>query len=187
MNTAKVYYIDDYSKNDKPDATYSDSYTAEVNDGRDGLSRNKGIKTSVLYGDVYNNLSYIPRVLALLEESIELLQSSSNHLKLDDEISSDNDVQHFLALLPELFCCRSIGDGFAAITTAIYNSIINQCEIGVLSENQISKILLLIKRLQTEPFLELEESIDLILLLDEADLNIKPQHLNKISEILCGE
>lgn len=188
MNTAKIIYLDDYHSTSiaKSGADKSNIYTAKITNEREASPRSDGIETSDLYGDVYNNLSHIPRVLALLDEGSKLLLSSSNYLRLGDEVSSDNDIQHFFALLPELFCCRSIGDGFASIINSIYNAIINHSEIGLLSENQISKILLLLKRLQAEPFLDLDDAIDLILLLDEVGLNIKPQHLNKVSEILCG-
>jgi hypothetical protein len=187
MNTAKVYYINDYSKVAKSTVDNPDVYTAKITDAGDSLNSKDRMDTSTLYGDVYNNISYIPRVLALLQEGRELLASSSNSLKSGDEVSSDNDIQHFLALLPELFCCRSIGDGFASIINSIYNAIVNQSEIGLLSESQISTILSLVKQLQLEPFLEFDEVIDLIFLLDAVGLDIEPKHLNKLSEILCGE
>lgn len=187
MNTAKVYYLKDYSEVAKSSSDESNIYTAEVTNKRERPSSIEGIATSSLYGNVYNDVSFIPRVLALLGEGKELLISSSKYLSQGDEVSSDNDIQHFLALLPELFCCRSIGDGFASIITSIYNSVINQSEIGLLSGNQIAKVLLLIEKIQNEPFLELDEAIDLILLLDDAGLNVEPKHLNRITEILCGK
>ena len=186
MNTAKVYYLEDYSSVAKSSVDESIIYTAKVTDDRERATSNEGIETSALY-DVYNNISYIPRILALLEEGSELLLSSSNHISSGDEVSSDNDIQHFLALLPELFCCRSIGDGFASIINSIYNAVINHSEIGLLSKHQISTILTLVNHLKKEPFLEFDEAIDLILLLDGVDLNIEPKHLKKIAEILCGE
>jgi hypothetical protein len=187
MNTPNVFFVENNSEVAKQSANHANVYTAKITDDRDGSLSTQRIDTSSLYGDTYSNISYIPRVFNLLKESSELLLSSSQSLRSGDEVSSDNNIQHFLALLPELFCCRSIGDGFASIINSIYNAIINQSEIGLLSVPQISNILLCVDHLLIEPFLEFDEAIDLILLLDEVGLDIEPKHLNKISEILCGE
>ena len=185
MANTNIYSLDEY-RTGTDDVTYHSSRlktdTTEVDHGTE-----TPMDTASLYSYAGTGTSPIARALVLIEEANEYLSRAIAAAKSNDEIDSDNEAQHFYALLPELFCCRDISEGFGSIINAIYNGLTNQLDREILTLIQLNKVSQLLTRLQSEPFLEIDQAIDLIIELEESGLNIKPQHLEKITEILCAK
>jgi hypothetical protein len=121
----------------------------------------------------------------LLGEGIILVNESIKMLIDDDLISSDDSMQRFQALLPELFCCRVIGDGFGTVINSIYHSIGNM-NGNPMNETQLRAILNILKRIHTEPFIEYDEAVEEILHLETAGFEVSPSHFTYVADLLNG-
>lgn len=120
--------------------------------------------------------------IKLLEEGIDLIKESVRMFFDGDWISSDDAMQRFQALLPELFCCRDLGDSFGAIISSIYHAINNMK--APLNESQLRAILDILKRIHTEPFIEYEEAVEEILHLESAGFEVSPPHFKFVADLL---
>jgi hypothetical protein len=121
----------------------------------------------------------------LLDEGICLVNESIKMLIDDDLISSDDSIQRFQALLPELFCCRGLGDGFGAVINSIYHSIGNMNN-SPMNQTQLHAILNILKRIHTEPFIEYDEAVEEILHLETAGFEVSPPHFKYVADLLNG-
>ena len=121
----------------------------------------------------------------LLDEGISLVSESIKMLIDGDMISSDDSIQRFQALLPELFCCRGLGDGFGAVINSIYHSIGNM-NGNPMNEPQLSAIRNILKRIHTEPFIEYDEAIEEILHLETVGFEVSPPHFKYVADLLNG-
>lgn len=143
------------------------------------LETRKQIPTESLYPLSESLSPLISKVFRLLEKGMANIEESLESLKKDDLIASDDAIQHLIVTIAELFCCRSIGEGFAATINAVLHSILNK-EGDPLNFEEIIAIKSSLNRLQTEPFLEFNDSLDLILKLEKSGLTVEPKHLNTI-------
>lgn len=123
--------------------------------------------------------------IKLLEEGIDLVNESIETFLTDDLISADDAIQRFQALLPELFCCRGLGDGFGSVINSIYHAL-NNIDNAPLNESQSRSILTILKRIYTEPFIEYEETVEEIMHLESAGFEVSPSHLTFAADLLNG-
>jgi len=121
----------------------------------------------------------------LLGESIDLLNETIEMLINDDLISSDDALQRFQALLPELFCCRELGDGFGAIINSIFHAIGNM-EDTPMNDTQLRAILRILRRINTEPFIEYDEAMEELMSLETIGFEVLPPHLKFVADLLNG-
>lgn len=89
------------------------------------------------------------------------------------------------ALLSELFCCRSIGDGFGHIVASVMHALQNTQGIP-LAENQVIAINRVFFSLHQEPFINFERAIDITDILEDVDLNILPTGLDFLADDLLS-
>jgi len=86
-------------------------------------------------------------------------------------------------LLPELFCCREIGDGFGAIVNALKYSFANASG-NLFTRGQLETIVRVLSTLSNEPFLRFETAVDLISDLEDSGLDVDPP---VIAELLAND
>lgn len=123
--------------------------------------------------------------IKLLKEAIEIVNESIKMFLEDDFISSDDALQRFQALLPELFCCRVLGDGFGSIINSLFHSIGN-INNKPTNEIQLNALLRILKRLHSEPFIRFDEAVEEILYLEEVGFEVSPPHLEYVADLLNG-
>jgi hypothetical protein len=123
--------------------------------------------------------------IELLSEGINYMDESFEQFVEGDRISSDDSVQKFQTLLPELFCCRSLGDGFAIIVNSLFH-MINNLKGSPLNVDQIKAIRKLLRRLHSEPFIDFEEATDELIVLEESGLNVITKDMLYIADLLNG-
>ncbi len=87
------------------------------------------------------------------------------------------------AVLPELFCCRSIGDGFAAIINAVFHGLKNSKSDAV-SEKQIQQIRLVLQRIRIEPFIDFQRATEQILKLEDVGFTVEPEEFPALADLL---
>lgn len=164
------------------DKTYKPSISATTS----GSESTEGyMKTEDLYPVREQLNPALTTASQLLEEGIDLVNESILMLVDDDLISSDDAMLRFRALLPELFCCRSLGDGFGTIINSIFHAIGNMDETPM-NERQLHTILNILKRIHTEPFIEYNEAVEEIMSLEEAGFEVSPPHLKFVADLLNG-
>jgi hypothetical protein len=87
--------------------------------------------------------------------------------------------------LPELFCCRSLGDSFATVVNALFHGLKNLNGLPI-REAQITQILNSIRVLRRRPFLEYGEALAVVGRLEATGLRSDPQGLATIEEVLLA-
>ncbi len=174
----------------RPDLSFGSASTATLD--TQGVSPTvhypqKSAQLTVDIEDIYPASKDVRPELAtaftLLKEASEHIDSALKFLDEDDLISSDDCIMKSHAVLPELFCCRSIGDGFASMISSLFHSIANMNGAG-LNRDQICVIRKCFNRLKSEPFLSFEDSIELVTELEDKDLIVEPDYFEGISENL---
>lgn len=128
-------------------------------------------------------LGHALRGLAAAKEAAE---ESLDALKRGELISSDESMQRLLALLPELFYCRDLGDGFGAIVNALKYSFVNAHGLPF-SEGQIRLIGQAVGRLRQEPFLPFDQAAELVGRLEDFGLQVDPPAFAELGELLDVE
>jgi hypothetical protein len=161
-------------------------YTAKMKDlytdfRRDDLSGSI-IDTKDLY-PLYTEHSFLSSAIQLLEEGIKYLNESIKMLNKDDLLSSDDALQRFQALLPELFCCRNLGDGFGAVVNSIFHSLKNLDGIP-LNGKQLEAVLKTVRRIYTEPYIAFNEAVEEIMSLENTELEMEPPYIEFAADLL---
>jgi hypothetical protein len=108
-----------------------------------------------------------------LSKSIDLIENSIIEFG-DNRVISDEYMQQFQALLPDLFYCRTIGEGFGIIITTLMIAISNKNGIP-LELDQLIILKYVLVSLKREPFLSTSKAVKLC-----DDLNEKGFEVNNI-------
>lgn len=136
--------------------------------------------TTDIYPDIRSSIELNTAVELLSEARIYLDRAVA--LVRRDPIASDDEMQKLQALLPELFCCRVVlGDGFGAAVNSLQQAFANS-EGVPLESHQIETVSRAVGRLQREPFLPFEASIDLAAALQSAGLDTEPAGLGILAD-----
>jgi hypothetical protein len=138
---------------------------------------------SKLYPDLDGQESIFGAALKLLDEASGQIAEALEAMGQDDRYGADDAVQKFGALLPELFCCRSLGDSFGTVVISLFHGLENKNGTPI-SADQIKCIDLAIKKLIREPFLQYADALEVVNKLEESGLNPNPPGLNVIVEVL---
>ncbi len=139
-----------------------------------------------LYQEASASSSVLGHALRELASAKDAIQGSLAALKREDLIESDDAMQQFQAMLPELFCCRTLGDGFGAIINALRFSFQNAGGIP-LSENQIGSMGRAVERLRGEPFLDFDSAVQIITRLEDSGLIVDPPAFATLTDLLDVE
>jgi hypothetical protein len=145
--------------------------------------RNKRIATEDLYPLSHELRPELSVMFVLLSEGLKHVSDAIDMQNSGDVISSDDAIHRLQALLPELFCCRSISDGFGSIINAIYHSI-NNMHGNPLGSKQLHAVQRVLNRISTEPFLEYGEAVDEIMTLEDAGFEVEPSYYHYAADIL---
>lgn len=116
----------------------------------------------------------------LLAEGVSLAEDAVAASDADDFVTAQDIILRLKALMPELFCCRSLGDGYGAIINAVMYGLEN---LGTepASDEQMRLIRWILQQVKTHPFLSHNVAVDLIMALEDGGLVVEPeefQHLN---------
>lgn len=186
--SATVSYIADYRKGANNTSTISDvavgSDVVSINTSTSGEKENNSrISTEELYPASREIRPELAKAFELLSESISYLNKAIDSYSDGDYITSDDYINRLQALLPELYCCRSLSEGFGAITTATYHSIVN-FQGKTLNKIQLVSIKNILTRLNTEPYIGFEEAVDEIIILEDSGFNVEPKHFEYLADLL---
>lgn len=137
------------------------------------------IPIDVLYPATESNRTELIRALQLLAEAVPALEHARDALRSNDLIRSDHHVHSIQLLLPQLFRCRAIGDGFAAVVNALEIAFVNQGG-QPLTEKQIVTVLRTLKELRSRPFVPFDLAQQSIEELEKVGLGVDPVTLGEL-------
>ncbi|MCH8024150.1 MAG: hypothetical protein IIB43_05505 [Candidatus Marinimicrobia bacterium] len=100
----------------------------------------------------------------------------------DDLLAADSALIHIRQTLPELFyLSKDVGDGFGECMRAIYCALNNKIE-EVPSLAQLQELRFIIRRLTHQPFANIDQAAEWLLVLEDADLEIDSPVVGMITE-----
>ncbi len=137
------------------------------------------IPIEVLYPASESNRQDLIRALQLLPQAVKALEIARDALNSNDPLQSDHSVHSVQILLPELFRCRTIGDGFGAIINALEIAFVNR-RGEPLNSAQVVAILRALKQLRSHPFLSFESAQQVIEELEKTGLCVDPASLGEL-------
>jgi hypothetical protein len=93
-----------------------------------------------------------------------------------DLMTADVEIQKIQMSLPELFCCRTLGDGFGTIVNALICAFQNS-DGNILEQNQIRILDNVFEELRDKPFLSVREADEKVELLESSGFDPYPKEL----------
>jgi hypothetical protein len=177
----------DYRENPEPTALYSNGFREEfefISDEAGTSQETQAPTIDDLYPIEEERAPSLRAALPLLAEAYELIFSARENYRYNDFIGSDDHISRLISMLPELFCCRDIGEGFAAIVSGTFYSLAN-LKGSPLNGEQLKSVLSAISVLQDEPFLSFDKSLDILDRMEEAGFDIEPSAFAVMSDILA--
>jgi hypothetical protein len=137
------------------------------------------IPIDVLYPATESNRHELIRALQLLPQAVKELELARDAFNANDVLQSDHHVHAVQLLIPDLFRCRTIGDGFGAIVSALEIAFVNQ-RGEPLGEKQIITILRALKQLRSHPFVSFDSALQVVEDFEKVGLSVDPASLDEL-------
>jgi len=136
--------------------------------------------------EIYREQPLIPspfgRALFILAEIIKKTDTAIE-MYSTDALGADHLMQYVQSRLPELFSCRSIGEGYGISINAMIG-VYENLEGNPFELNQIERIKQVLSKLRSEPLIDAEDAAILIELLEDAGLKVEPPAFDELVEML---
>jgi hypothetical protein len=94
----------------------------------------------------------------------------------EDPMAADSEMQKVQMLLPELFCCRALGDGFGTVVNALI-CVFQNADGNAFDRTQIEILTTVFQELRDKPFLGVTSADDTVDLLDSNRFSPFPKEL----------
>jgi hypothetical protein len=149
-----------------------------LDDYRDDLRKDTApAHIDTIYRDLGDSNPHLARAVNLLEEGYRTLNRALEVYSDGDLVAADDAVQEFQAILPELFLCRRLGDGFASIIAGLHFAFENK-DGDPLSCSQIQMVNGTVQHLMRAPFISVTRAYELLAQLEETALTVTPKSLS---------
>jgi hypothetical protein len=123
-----------------------------------------------LYPTEVGRSALVIRARKLLADGQQSLNAALAYISDDEPVRADYEITLFQGAIPELFCCNSIGESFAAIVVALRWALKNRRGDPLTSE-QLRTVLNCVARLNKELFMSYDTALTLIDDLESVGLN----------------
>lgn len=97
-------------------------------------------------------------------------------------LDADVQIQQIQAVLPDLYACRELGDGFAGIVIGLQFAFDN-LQGNPLTREQVHALASLLEKLHDEPFISHSRAMDYLIKFEEAGFNSEPVALEELLNI----
>lgn len=114
--------------------------------------------------------------LRLLALAVGRSKRALDAIAADNALVADTEIQKLQVLLPELFCCRVLGDGFGTIINS-FMSAFEALAGDTPDVGQIRAINRVLQLLKEKPFLSADEADDQVEVLESVGLSPYPREL----------
>jgi len=165
----------------KPAETATTASLLDVQDpivSEEGLSRSQSLRLSQteLYPARHAFSPEHITALRLLTLAVGRSKRALDAIAADNALVADTEIQKVQVLLPELFCCRTLGDGFGTIVNS-FMSAFEALAGDTPDVDQIRAINRVLQVLKEKPFLSADEADDQVEVLESAGLSPYPSEL----------
>lgn len=141
------------------------------------------ITTEELYSDFENVSPELNSAVRLLSLSLEHMDRALQAHRDNDSIEADDATQRMQALLPELFCFRSLGDGFGIVVNSLLCGFQNLAGIP-LQREQLEKVRQTLVKLRSEPFLREADAVKAVTALEQVGFVVEPPEFEYLADLL---
>jgi hypothetical protein len=121
--------------------------------------------------------------LRLLRETISNCGEALSALEKGEPIEADAAMLRVRVELPELFCCRAIGDGFAEIINAV-QSVFENLNGELFTAGQVEAVRKALIAIRNEPRMPFDKSLSHVSTMEEMGLKTEPSDIDNLSEWL---
>ncbi len=135
-----------------------------------------------IYPGLAETNSALNSAVTLLDQATVLQSEALLLLEEGDAIAADDSLQRMRALLPELFCCRTVGDGFGSVVNAMHYSFLNANGVP-LEFPQVRELGKALRLIRWKPFLSIDEAVNAVLGLEETGLVVAPEGVGSLADI----
>lgn len=125
-------------------------------------------------------------VFSLLKTCRTRLEKALQFLASDMKVEADIELIALRPELQELYCLRSIGSGFSGVVGSLLNAFYNR-HGQVFDLAQTDEILASINTLLGNPFLPLEDAIEIVNRMEDFGLDVDPPGATRLLEVLSDE
>jgi hypothetical protein len=139
-----------------------------------------------LYPEQIGRSALLIRARMLLAQGEQSLLRARDYIVNEDIVRADYEVTLFQGAIPELFCCQSIGEGFATIVVALRWALKNR-KGAPLNLEQLNAVLNCVVKLHAELFLKYETALDLLDTLEAVGLNNDVSIAEPLATLLINE
>jgi hypothetical protein len=122
----------------------------------------------------------------LLREATELLDAALVALRGADRVTADYSCTRLHSLLPEMFCCRRIGDGYASAVAVAATAYATQAGIPF-EENQLVALLTMFRALRAKPFMSLDTLDEFIEAMEKSGLSVEVPGYEQLATLFGNE
>lgn len=137
--------------------------------------------------EVYRALEFttveLRSALRLLRDAIGWCDRALSADTLGELFQADDAMVNVQMIMPELFCCRALGDGLAEIVNAIQSSFENLKGM-TLEGPQVSSIRRALVAIQNEPRLSFDRALEFVGAMESTGLIVEPAPIDALSEWL---
>ena len=123
--------------------------------------------------------SRLADAIRLFEEARRDVEEALQHLDGGDTLGADDALMRFRALLPELFACRELGDGFAMVIGALIVAF-HRHATESMTEPEIRAVRGALAQAQREPYMVEEVGSNTVDALEDAGLQVRLSGLDRL-------
>jgi hypothetical protein len=138
----------------------------------------KIIEIDRLYEAPVGTPSQIVSALELLKQATDNLEHAKQSA---NPMEADRFVQRVQIVLPKLFTCRAIGDGFGVIVNSLHFAFVNLRGTPLTSQ-QLNVVWRVLRELRVRPAMSLEQGIERVEELEESGLEVDPPDVGDLLE-----
>jgi hypothetical protein len=144
------------------------------------------IEIDKLYPATRDSKSQLVTAIGLLADAIELLSKARIAAQKSHSVEADRFTQRFEAILPDLFRCRRVGDGYGVIINSLHFAAINK-NGEPFSLDELTTVWRILKELRNSPFVEFEQALDYVEEFENCGLRVDPPIVSEMLESLQNE
>jgi len=121
--------------------------------------------------------------MKLLPEAVKWTELAISALDAMELFQADDAMLHVHSLMPELFCCRTLGEGFGVVVNAVLSSFENR-NGSPMEKPQIEAIRRALLAIRSSPRITFDHALDYVTAMETAGLDVAPLGTNDIAELL---
>jgi len=141
------------------------------------------IPTEDLYSNFENVSPELRTADRIISDCLGHIQRAIAADRDGEVIMADDAVQSVQGLIPELFCCRTLGEGFGIITNGLLCAFQNLAG-APLRREQMDGMQRILQNLRAEPFVSSEIAVDKLGELERVGLKVEPPEFHILAELL---